>query len=140
AGAAGVVGGHGEEERGDRTAPAEGTTDEEEDVGLEALRGSDSPATSGRLTMTTARGRKGWRNMARPKARQEAIDRANKAAHTRLSQAVVDPNNVGCNAWWSIKEGYKKDAAEVIAAWTNAGLDPQADLPEIPDGDKAFTR
>src|ERR1019366_6481358 len=65
---------------------------------------------------------------------------ANKAAHTRLSQAVVDPNNVGCNAWWSIKEGYKKDAAEVIAAWTNAGLDPQADLPEIPDGDKAFTR
>ena len=78
--------------------------------------------------------------MARSKSRQEAIDRANKAAHTRLSQAKVDPNNVGCNAWWNIKEGYKRDAGEVIAAWTAAGLDPTADLPEIPETDKAFTR
>jgi hypothetical protein len=79
--------------------------------------------------------------MARPKARQEAIDRANKAAHVRLSQATFDPTkNIGCNGWWNITEGYRKDAALVIDAWRAAGLDPDADLPEIPDGDKAFTR
>ena len=79
--------------------------------------------------------------MARSKSRQEAIDRANKAAHTRLSEAKVDPTkNIGCNAWWNIREGYRRDASEVIAAWTAAGLDPKADLPEVPETDKAFTR
>ena len=77
--------------------------------------------------------------MAREKARQEAIDRANKDAKGRFLQAV-HAGDIGTTIWWSLKHGYKADAALVVDEWKKAGRDPDADLPPAPDVNKAFTR
>ena len=75
------------------------------------------------------------------------VTRKNKvsvdAAREEVTRAFTDAKpskTLGDLLWWDFASGFNRPAADVVQAWTDAGLDPSIDLPNTPDAGTAFSR
>ena len=73
-------------------------------------------------------------------ARRAAQHAAQAIADAALAAADASSATVGDLTWWDFTPGFTASATAVRQAWSAAGLDPDADLPAVPDAATAVSR